>query len=50
MALAVKQRSPKQILATFLRPLPVPIYLLRQLLEQVTLRVGRRVRPLKAAA
>lgn len=45
MIFAVKQRSLKQSLATFLRSLPVPVYLLRQLLEQVTLRVGRRVRP-----
>ena len=50
LILAVKQRSPKQILATFVRPLPVPLYLLGQLLEQVILRGGRRLRPAKASA
>lgn len=50
LILAVKQGNPKQILATFLRPLPVPLYLLGQLLEQVILRGGRRLRPAKAAA
>jgi succinoglycan biosynthesis protein ExoU len=48
LILAVKQRSLKQALATFLRPMPVPLYLLRQLLEQVILRVGRKLRPLPA--
>jgi len=44
LILAVKQRSMRKAFVTFLRPLPVPVYLLGQLLEQLILRVGRRLR------
>ena len=43
LILAVKERKGRKALASFLRPLPVPLYLLRQLLEQIILRAGKRM-------
>ena len=40
---AVKSRQLSAAAATFLRPHPVPMYLLGQLLEQAYLRLGRRL-------
>lgn len=39
---AVKARSVKTALATFLRPFPVPFYLVSQLTEQAVLRIRRK--------
>jgi len=44
LILAVKQRNLCMGLQTFFRPMPVPVYLLRQLLEQLTLRIGRKIK------
>jgi succinoglycan biosynthesis protein ExoU len=44
LILAVKQRNIRKVMATLARPMPVPLYLFRQLTEQFILRVGRKLK------
>jgi len=44
LILAVKQRNWREALKTFLRPVPVPTYLLRQLIEQAILRTQKKIK------
>lgn len=48
LILAVKHKDPKAIIKTFLRPWPVPLYLVHKLLEQVWLRGMSKLMPQKA--